>query len=373
MTTNFLYTQNKLTTLSGYSKTNPYKDGENNDIVSVSNEYKYINSCPNNIYEISNDLFIEFITKKIFNINNEKIFENSIDGDYIRGIEYEENNNSHISSYYQAPIINDIKSHLAGTIISYRIRNSSKYDNFNCCVLIEESYEENNIINKVNIKLRNEEPLMQTINDCSGNVYSFKKGVKLSDFSKFIEQKNEGVPTGYIDFNSIQPSNLSKNLNNNEINEIENETNYKYILKSNDNGYEFNDLVTIEKIESKIKGYIVFCSFLENPYEIEGENNPNPTLDYLIKCKPYITVIRFVKEKPMKNNFINFPNENEFLIKALDKNRIYIDERTLEIIPHINILPKFSVFYDNISGMSSGPDLNNEGNYYLLKSMILQN
>ena len=301
MTTNILYTQDKLTTLASYFNRDPYDYYD----VSVNSEYSYENTCSQVKWNIDNDKFKDFLMENVFKVtyksyDNEEIKE----AEYVKGINFIEEDDSYnynsFNNYYKIySNKNEIKTHLAGTLFTSQIYCNSD-NSFNLGILFEETYETNGeLLSKVKVELRNEEPLMQSIVDCNGKVYDFKRGVKLSDFSKFLEQKTEGTPTGYVDFNSIAPSNLSKGISKNES------INLDYYLTPNiDNfHYELDDnsgnVIDVEdqKIVTCFNGYIVFCSFLDDPLD---ENNQDKTL---LECKPYITVIRVVTKDNLTMNF----------------------------------------------------------------------
>lgn len=291
MTTNILYTQDKLTSLA-YFEGDPYTD------VSVSSDYTYNNTNAKAEFAIDNQRFNKFLVDEVFKIsyNNGEVQKTFTSNDYIQGITFAKNVDDTIdydraSSYYKinTPNYMDIFSHSAGTIFTSIVNNK-----FNIGVIFDETFsfnEDGSSISSVNIELRNEEPLMQSIVDCNGKVYDFKKGVKLSDFSKFIEQKTEGTPVGYVDFNSIAPSNISTNKTNSESGtQSTNTINKIYKLETPQEPQPIyvsntSDLFSNNKSLTRFNGYIVFCSFNTEP-DLESES--------LLQYKPYITVFRYI-------------------------------------------------------------------------------
>lgn len=366
MTTNILYTQDKLTTLASYYNKDPYSN-----TVSVNSEYSYANTCAQVKYNIDNDRFKDFLMENVFKVTYKSNEDNKIkDADYVKGINFSEDSYSDFNNFYELYSNNsEIKTHLAGTLFTSKI-NLDSNNRFNLGILFEETYiTDERILSKVKVELRNEEPLMQSIVDCNGKVYDFKRGVKLSDFSKFLEQKTEGTPTGYVDFNSIAPSNLSKDINTSESINLDeyitpDKNKFYYELKNSGQIINVND----QEINTCFNGYIVFCSFLDNPND---ESNLNKTL---LECKPYITVIRVVTQDNLTMNFNSIVNE----LNENNKNNSLINELTHMVNNNsspivFNEKRDFiyqSVFYNSLINNYNGYSYNN---YYIIEEMIKNN
>ena len=75
MTTNILYTQDKLTTLASYFDKDPYYDYD----VSVNSEYSYNKKCAQVKWNIDNDKFKDFLMENVF-----KVTYKSYDNEEIR-------------------------------------------------------------------------------------------------------------------------------------------------------------------------------------------------------------------------------------------------------------------------------------------------
>lgn len=104
---------------------------------------------------------------------------------------------------------------LAGTIYCYELKVEATEDCAETYVyigyLIEKTYDPSNgdVLSSVDVKLRNDNPLMQTISDCTGNVYDFKKGVTFGDFSKYLRSTTSTTYEELTKFDNITPSNIS--------------------------------------------------------------------------------------------------------------------------------------------------------------------
>ena len=103
---------------------------------------------------------------------------------------------------------------LAGTIYCYELKVEATEDCAETYVyigyLIEKTYDKTGeVLSSVDVKLRNDNPLMQTISDCTGNVYDFKKGVTFGDFSKYLRSTTSTTYEELTTFDNITPSNVS--------------------------------------------------------------------------------------------------------------------------------------------------------------------
>ena len=332
MTTNILYTQDKLTTLANYLSTNPYVDSSNNATVSVSDDYTYEKTCADVHYSISNDKFKDFLINEIFKVSykNGDLVKEVVSNNYLEGITFYSNSGevdyTKVKQYYKIKDNGENKEHSAGTLFTSEI-NKGENTSFNVGILFDRVINDNSeTISKVNIELKSKEPLMQSIVDCNGKVYDFKKGVKLSDFAKFIEKKKEGTPVGYVDFNSIAPTNLSINSDNSVTNSDGTSISKIYeLVEFNDN---IQDISSInESIGTIFSGYIIFCSFNKDP---NSEENSQKSL---LECKPYITIIRCIL------NTITFDFNSiidKFTLIVNTSTRDYINDTLIYTIPHYN-------------------------------------
>ena len=157
------------------------------DSVSDASKYSVTKIPCNN--STSADTFAEFVMEKVFKITNSGAYTNFSDS-------YTKYDTA--TGYITMPTYgtDNTKTHLAGTILSFQCNlnrisaRSVEPSSFNVAILLEEVFKDDKttIINKANIELRDTEPLIKTISDVNGVVYDIKKGVKVSDFSKFIEQ-----------------------------------------------------------------------------------------------------------------------------------------------------------------------------------------
>ena len=368
MTTNILYTQDKLTSLA-YFETNPYEDVDG-PTISVSSDYDYENTYAEAYYAIDNQRFNQFLVDEVFKItyNNGEEQKTFTSNDYIQGINFAKDGNNtnydSVSSYYKIESDSSSEnpvSHSAGTIFTSNVNN-----NFNIGIIFEETYnlEDSRIESSVNVELRNEEPLMQSLIDCNGTVYDFKKGVKLSDFSKFVEQKTKDTPKGYVEFNCIAPTNLSTNKTNNESGtQSINEINKIYTLEELDQPELIDNLININKTFTRFNGYVVFCSF---------HTEPQSQSTSLLQYKPYITVIRCMWDKlPIYFNSIKTKYGDDSYDDYDFKNSTYIEQlehKNSKIILG-NYLIYDSVFYESYRISHYATDVTNNiiNNYYILE------
>ena len=310
-------------------------------------------------YNVSPNLFAEYLMEKVFKITTE-YDSNKVYDDF----------NSYVSivgdgDYYELPSINTL---LAGTLLSYQIETSSssvdKF-NFNVAILLEEVYDNSGeIINSINLELRQKEPLMNNITSCNGTVYNFKEGVKLSDFANYIEQgKGENAaPYGYINYHSLLPTNLS--INNVNLNTYVENTNF---IKNAGNIYK--------KIESGVfpdntyttyfTGYLIIGGFYNNTKIQNGDEEEYKNLNELENCKPYITIIRIVRNSELN---IKYDIQNN-IFKVIDSNSLLFGEITSDSLymPSGKNIPYNSVLFKLLPISKS--NLSNSGSCYILKKL----
>ena len=142
--------------------------------------------------------FMEYIVENILKITN---YDNSIahKGDY---------ENVPIDTFYS----NDATEYytdLAGTIYTSKMKFTEGEDDsyLNVAYVIESTTSP--IQSHVDVRLRHDNPLMQSIVDCNGTVHDFKKGVTLSDFSKYIKSTTNSQFTEIVTLDGLSPSNVS--------------------------------------------------------------------------------------------------------------------------------------------------------------------
>ena len=267
--------ENKLTEFIGFADYNPLSRVSYNEI------YKYNNVKVDTRHNISNKLFKDFISSKIFKIG---------ESDYSNGCE-------DASHYYSAFHSDGNNSYLAGTLLTWKFNGG--YDQvsstsvslypFNMGILIEETLSSTGQrLSMVDIKLREQEPLMQSIVDCNGKVYDFKQGVKFSDFKYFLEKKKD--ENNLIKYDVLVPTNISKG-------EFENGKKVNTCLPDNDDDRYVSVAGEPESavFNTNFRGYLIMCSFNKDTSYVTK-------VDSLIEKEPVITVIRLIDNKLMKNN-----------------------------------------------------------------------
>ena len=152
---------NKLSDFVNYFNTSQTQVNSNFSGSSINDKFKYKQNeqdeqwniktiHPNDgpFYNVSPNLFAEYLMEKVFKITTE-YDSNKVYDDF----------NSYVSivgdgDYYELPSINTL---LAGTLLSYQIETSSssvdKF-NFNIAILLEEVYDSNGeIINSINLEI----------------------------------------------------------------------------------------------------------------------------------------------------------------------------------------------------------------------------
>jgi len=280
---NFLQVENKLSDTDSFINEDPLSD------VSYNSDYAYNKIHVKTKYNVSCDLFRKFITEKVFKVSG---------GDnYVTG---------HTDDGYY---ITDSGSHLAGTFLSWQIGgNDGVAYPLNMGILIEETVDDNgDTISKVGIELREQEPLMQTIIDCTGKVYDFKGGVKFSDFKKFINQTKGS--DNLVEYDVLHPTNVyNKSSTGDGSNENgKDDIPYdKYRISTSDDG-SFRS----KHFTTNMRGYFILCSFVN---DTEGINDVNK----LIACKPVITVIRLIDVNKCVNYNNNLTFDDVFIIVKLN-------------------------------------------------------
>ena len=379
---------NKLSDFVNYFNTSQNSVNTKFDGVSINSSLKDGTNIktihPNNVpfYNVSPNLFAEYLMEKVFKITTKYKDENNV---YYNV--YDNFNNSYVSIvggnyYYQLPEIESLNNLLAGTLFSYQIE---RYDSttptntfyLNAAILLEEVYDQSyfdagRLINSINLELRQKEPLMNNITSCNGTVYNFKQGVKLSDFANYIEQginnntSNNAAPYGYVNYHSLLPTNLS--INNGDLNTyVENEN---FIFEDN----------TGKKIYKKINGspsstdLNSTCSF--TGYLIIGgfyNDTIGKDASQLNDCKPYLTIIRIVRSSIFNFQYVN--NNVKFEITSDDLLFRKITGDYFNTIANQGD-NKWNIPYKSVLDMllpEINDNLSNSGECYILKKLTDDN
>lgn len=314
---NFLEVENKLSDFDSFSNVDPLTR------VSYNADHAYDEVHVQTQYNLSCDMFRKFITEKVFKVSG--------------GDNYVTGNNG--KNFYASNT-----GHLAGTFLSWKIKgNDTNLYSLNMGILIEETLDNNgDTISKVGIELREQEPLMQTIIDCTGKVYDFKGGVKFSDFKKFINQTK--YDDNLVKYDVLYPTNLYKKDNTSGVNaENGDSVPDDAYLKENKS---FDDFV----FNTNIRGYLILCSFVNDTEKIKD-------VDKLLACKPVITVIRIVDTISISQTdfMIYLPS-----LVLIGSNYIF----NLYVIGNLLKLSKSCVLNQQFKSKSI------EYNYYILGKMI---
>ena len=304
-------------------------------------------------YNTTNELFSKFLMEKVFKLVG------SVDGTPLY--------KSFSESYTPDKKDNDYVSlpqsgHLAGTILAFQCEiPADTGDNavldkseFNVAIVIEETYDTNGLVSKVDLEMRESEPLAQSVTDTTGTVYIFKKGVKLSDVGEIALEKKKDAPTGYLEYNGIAPTNMSKG-----IEDSSNQSNSSGINIPDVGKYSKKTTMPSNAITTHFTGYIVIGGFHE---DTEGQN----TVDKIADCKPYITILRVEKSASIETNYTALINSG-IVFKSIDTN-----ENSKTIKTKSTNVPLYSVFKTVFVDMLSndGKECTGSMNYYVLNSMI---
>lgn len=345
--------------------------------VSVSDASKYsVTKIPCN-NSTSADAFAEFVMEKVFKITNSGAYTNFSDS----YTEYKTGSGAD-TSYITMPTYNAAtgvtKTHLAGTILSFQCElpekttNSTVASKFNVAILLEEVFKDDKtLINKANIELRDTEPLIKTISDVNGVVYDIKKGVKVSDFSKFIEQwdndknKNDKIPTGYIRYNSIAPSNQSIGIDDDAVKTPEADN-----LNLNNMKYGTQTTAPDDSGTTYFTGYIVIGGFnKETKKTVDGSSVDITDPTELLSCRPYITILRVEKSAVLKNTSTTIANCENMLFKDITGSTIATNPISTGSGNYYNI-PSYSLFNTTFASLCNTSGCTISSNYYVLRDLI---
>ena len=302
MSSNYLTSIDGLPTLVSYSNVNPYIH-EDNPIVAVGKDYN--STCARVSHSGTCSQFKDFLIKHVFDIYGEWKDGKAEKASYVSGIKISNNEGEIVNSMYMSKTIDNLTLALSGTLFTYTCRdvnigilidNNQSNTIINGTTIIDNDIAVNN---KIPIYIKEDEPFMQTISDCNGNVYDFRKGVKLSDFSKFLRMKSN-PSVGYYDLDYLQPSNTSV-----ESKDFIDPKESDFITPS-DNDYKYTLVEVNNDINFVCYGsmYIIICSCKE---ETSTTINGTVTPKDIIDCKPYVTVIKHVGKVKISENKIDNP------------------------------------------------------------------
>ena len=334
---------------------------------SVAEDLKYDTAKIDCSNSTTTELFAELLMEKVFKITN--------DGAYTSFASYTPSSKteSGTTTYVQIPNIAEsgtpVYTHLAGTIFSFRCNyagndvKKSTASSFNVAIFLEEVYKEDgDLLNKVNIEFREEEPLMQTIISTNGTVYDFKKGVKLSDFGKFIEQSTTKPPNGFVKYHSMPPTNMSIGVSNQPVTT----TDQLVPVGEDENEIKYTTTTTSTDVESTngttyFTGYIVIGGFNDKDNIASAD-----TVNKLIACKPYLTIIHVDKLATLDTKFTSITGSSGLMFTNLSNAKI---KTVHENIPSSSIFE--TVFTDEFIGTNQ-TDLdstNSDANFYVLDAL----
>ena len=366
-TTNTIYINDVLSGPAAYiARSTNYTYGT----ASVATTYQSSEiKCSNST---STALFAQLLMDKVFKIENSGVYTNFAES-YAQSTSKSTSTEGTITTnYIKLANIGTTESsdytHLAGTILSFKCNyegNSAKNStasSFNVAIFLEEVYDsstDHKLVNKIDIDFREEEPFLQTILSTSGNARRFKKGVKLSDFSKFIEQwKGTGenaTPNGYVRYHSMEPTNMSIGVNTHT------KTGSANFSVNYENMYTTTTTKPTDVQSTYFTGYIVIGGFNKKP------GTDDNTVDKLIECRPYLTIIHVDKLAKIDTTFTSINNSlNLMFIKLSEDSILTVKEN----IPSNSVFEKvFTEEFVSTSDPQSATDLNSESeaNFYVLK------
>ena len=361
MSTDDIYFTDELTGPATYLQ---LKSSDPYDSCSVASDYTYSSNKIEVKYNTSNALFSEFVMEKVFKLVNpegQTLYSN-FSTSYIP-------NTANSKGEYVNPAANG-GGHLAGTILAFQCTVAAddvvkEASPFNVAIVIEETYDtDGKTISKVDLKMRESEPLAQSIIDTNGTVYVFKKGTKLSEVGRIaLEQWNGDPPTpnGYVHYNLIVPSNMSKDIkkSSSEVSQIK--------MPDDTNKYAWGDSAPSGEASTHFTGYIVIGGFHDN-------TSNKDTVDDIVGCKPYITILRVEKSAVIKtdNTALVTNGTNGIMFDSININNASGNIKTQD-----KNVPSYSVFKtlftDNLKATSENPNgkaCKGSMNFYVLNEMI---
>lgn len=345
MTTIFL--ENQVEGCPQYVKVDPYQDATDKTkyYVSVGANSTYDNTlvalgtnAGSTAYNLTNDLFAQFLVDEVFEIYGNK--DATTITPFTTG--YIKDTTSTPTYIKPAQIIVSTEdgatatgTHLAGTLLTFKIDNATAgmQTNLNCALLIDETFKtDGNTISKVDVNLRYTEALMQTLYGTSGNVYDFKKAVKISDFEGNLEHLKakdsnnndvEGYRQGFPQFRMIEPTNMSISK---DITFTATAPTIPTIVDgSGESLYDTDSTApgaapdpsstTFDTDEytasTNFTGYFIMCCFADDVSGIQTiydddektDDEKKAEVKNLLGKKPYLTILRIVNSKVVNTQF----------------------------------------------------------------------
>lgn len=318
-----LFVQNQIEGCPNYVESDPYQvDVDNAGVtktqykISVDGASTYENTEVALGSSAENESFAKFLVNNVFNIygtaksTNPTTFE-GYDSDTVT------------TTYLTTPSIDlgtgtATGTHLAGSLFTFKVdvssENGTPAAHFNCALLLDETFKnDGTTISKVDVTLKKKESLMQTLYSTSGNVYNFKKAVKITDFMSNLEQmraKNDndedvaGYKKGFLQFNMIEPTNKSESTAGDDADSVAAPT-----IPPTTSLYTYGASQPTDIAVTNFTGYFVICAF--------GEDTSG-SVDLTTKF-PYLTILRIVHSKTVHTMF------NEIFEDDNNKNNCILD------------------------------------------------
>lgn len=299
-----IFVQNQIEGCPNYVESNPYIDSDSKYKISVDGSSNYGNTEVDLVSSAENESFAKFLVNNVFNIYGTA---NSTDPTTFDG--YESDTVTTPSTAYLTTASIDLgtgtatATHLAGSLFTFKVNVAEDSENeipaahFDCALLLDETFDNSGTtISKVDVTLRKKESLMQTLYSTSGNVYNFKKAVKITDFMGNLEQmrpKNDnnedvaGYKKGFLQFNMIEPTNMSESTASDDADSVSKPTIPSSTL------YSYGAEKPTEAAVTNFTGYFVICAFGESTSGSED----------LTKKFPYLTILRIVHSKTVHTKF----------------------------------------------------------------------
>lgn len=422
MTTIFL--ENQVEGCPQYVKVDPYQDAtdETKCYVSVGAKSSYDNTLvelgtntASTAYNLSNDLFAQFLVDEIFEIYGTK--DATTVTPFTTG--YTKDTTSTPTYIKPAQIIVSTEdgatatgTHLAGTLFTFKMDNetSGKRTNFNCALLLDETFKtDGTTISKVDVNLRYTEALMQTLYGTSGNVYDFKKAVKISDFESNLEQLKskdsnndpiEGYKQGFPQFRMLEPTNMSKGK------DITFTATAPKIPDADGTGESLYDTDSTAPVansapapdatsftpngytaSTNFTGYFIMCCFADDVSGIQAiydddektDDEKKAEVKNLLGKKPYLTILRIVNSKVVNTQFNEIFHINEDATTPYTNNCIldyaanYTDSGNKSLVEinteDVGIFLPLDLMLNGSGSLRSTNNPTVVGSFYILNSM----
>lgn len=322
-----LFVQNQIEGCPNYVESDPYQvvvdiagTTTTKYKISVDGSSNYGNTEVDLVSSAENESFAKFLVNRVFNIYGTANSTNPTNFDG-----YESDTVTTPSTAYLTTASIDLgtgtatATHLAGSLFTFKVNVDADSENeipaahFDCALLLDETFDNNGTtISKVDVTLKKKESLMQTLYSTSGNVYNFKKAVKITDFMSNLEQmrpKNDnnedvaGYKKGFLQFNMIEPTNMSESTASDDADSVSKPTIPSSTL------YSYGATQPTEAAVTNFTGYFVICAFGESTSGSED----------LTKKFPYLTILRIVHSKTVHTKF------NEIFQDASNTNNCILD------------------------------------------------